>query len=140
MKVFETNVRVRYQETDQMGVVYHANYLTWFEIGRTELIREMGVPYAQFEERGILLPVIHLEMDFKSPARYDDEVAIRTRVIHFTGVRIGFGYEVFRGEQVLVSGETHHVWVNRKFKPVNLKKEWPEMHTLIEGLLVQGGS
>lgn len=137
MRVFETEVRVRYQETDQMGVVYHANYLTWFEIGRTELIREAGVPYSHFERRGILLPVVNVHIQYKSPARYDDAITIRTSVKHFTGVRITFGYEVFRSHtgQLLALGETEHVWVNQEFKPINLRKEWPEMAALIEEML-----
>lgn len=134
MSAFEAEIRVRYQETDQMGVVYHANYLTWFEIGRTELIRELGVPYRRIEERGLLLPVIDLHVQFQSPARYDDRVLIRTRIIQSTGVRISFGYQAIRKEtgELLASGETHHVWVNRAFRPVNLKKAWPELHALIE--------
>lgn len=133
MQFFEAEVRVRYQETDQMGVVYHANYLTWFEIGRTELIRELDYPYAEFEQRGILLPVVHLNMDFKSPARYDDEIIIRTKISKFTGIRISFFYEVrYKAtDQLLVMGETEHVWVNQQFRPINLKKVWPEITELI---------
>lgn len=137
MQQFETSVRVRYQETDQMGVVYHANYLTWFEIGRTELIREAGLPYAEFEERGILLPVVNLNVQYKSPARYDDEICIRTSVKMFTGPRITFTYEVLNKQtkQLLVTGETEHVWVNQQFRPINLKKLWPEMADVITRLM-----
>lgn len=133
MQSFETIVRVRYQETDQMGVVYHANYLTWFEIGRTEFIRSAGYPYAQFESRGILLPVVNLNMQFKAPARYDDEVLIRTNVKKFSGVRITFGYTILHkhSQQLLVTGETEHVWVNDQFRPINLNKAWPEVANLI---------
>ncbi len=139
MRLFESEVRVRYQETDKMGVVYHANYLTWFEIGRTELIREVGYPYAEFEQRGILLPVVDLKMNFKSPARYDDEIIIRTKVNSFKGARISFYYEVRHQatDQLLVTGETEHVWVNQQFRPINLKKAWPEIAELISRLMEQ---
>lgn len=137
MHTFDSSVRVRYQETDQMGVVYHANYLTWFEIGRTEFIRSAGYPYKEFENRGILLPVVNLNVQYKSPARYDDEIIIRTGVANFTGVRITFSYEVRHKEsdRLLVSGETEHVWVNQDFRPINLNKIWPEMAALISRMV-----
>lgn len=139
MTVFETNLRVRYQETDQMGVVYHANYLTWFEVGRTEFIRHAGYPYSSFEERGILLPVLRANLHYKTPARYDDEVIVRTMVKNFSGVRITFGYEIVhkQSEGILVTGETEHVWVNKQFRPINLKKVWPEVANLIESFVVE---
>ena len=82
------------QETDQMGVVYHANYLTWFEIGRTELIRSLGYPYRKIEEKGLLLPVTEADLKFKKPARYDDLVGIYTRVSQMSNVRLQFAYEI----------------------------------------------
>lgn len=137
MVTFETTLRVRYQETDQMGVVYHANYLTWFEVGRTEFIRQAGYPYSSFEERGILLPVIHANLHYKNPARYDDEVIVRTKVKSFSGVRITFAYEIIQKHSglLLVSGETEHVWVNKDFRPINLKKVWPEVSELISSMV-----
>ena len=76
----QSQLRVRYEETDQMGVVYHANYLTWFEIGRTELIRALGYPYRKIEEKGLLLPVTEADLKFRKPAHYDDLIGIYTRV------------------------------------------------------------
>lgn len=137
MTAYETSLRVRYEETDQMGVVYHANYLTWFEVGRTEFIRHAGYPYSAFEERGILLPVIHAQLHYKVPARYDDEVIVRTKVKNFSGVRIAFSYEIIhkQSNELLVSGETEHVWVNKQFRPINLKKAWPEVAELITSMV-----
>ncbi|WP_248930511.1 acyl-CoA thioesterase [Paenibacillus hamazuiensis] len=89
-------IRVRYQETDQMGVVYHANYLNWFEIGRTELIRAMGMTYQTIEASGLLLPVIEAEMKFRQPARYDDLIGIYTRIVSFTNLRLEFATEIRR--------------------------------------------
>lgn len=124
-------LRVRYQETDQMGVVYHANYLNWFEVGRTELIRELGMPYQTLEARGLLLPVIEADLKFRSPARYDDLVMIDTKVIDATNLRIRFAYEITRGEELLVSGGTHHVWLNRDWKPVRIDREAPDLYALL---------
>ncbi|MDO3678964.1 acyl-CoA thioesterase [Paenibacillus ehimensis] len=124
-------LRVRYQETDQMGVVYHANYLNWFEVGRTELIRELGMPYQTLEARGLLLPVIEADLKFRSPSRYDDLVTIDTKVIDATNLRIRFAYEIKRGEELLVSGGTHHVWLNRDWKPVRIDREAPDLYALL---------
>ncbi len=137
--IYETGIRVRYQETDQMGVVYHANYLTWFEIGRTEFIRSVGYPYASFEERGLLLPVVNLHIQYQSPARYDDEIVIATQVKRFTGVRLTFYYEIKHKHtaNLLVTGETEHVWVNEQFRPTNLNKAWPEIASLISGYVME---
>jgi acyl-CoA thioester hydrolase len=153
---FQHKLRVRYQETDQMGVVYHANYLNWFEIGRTELIRELGYSYRDIEAKGLLLPVIEATMKFSKPARYDDLITIYTKVVHFTHVRIEFASEVrkdvskelsasIRSDQqqnqadatlqpsgeLLVSGGTKHVWVNPSWKPVRIDKEAPKLFELL---------
>ncbi|MCP3772230.1 acyl-CoA thioesterase [Paenibacillus sp. MZ04-78.2] len=124
-------LRVRYQETDQMGVVYHANYLNWFEVGRTEMIRELGMPYQALEARGLLLPVIEADLKFRSPARYDDLVTIDTKVVELRSLRLQFAYEIKRGEEVLVTGRTQHVWLNRDWKPVRIDREVPDLYALL---------
>ncbi|WP_189007961.1 acyl-CoA thioesterase [Paenibacillus marchantiophytorum] len=143
-------LRVRYEETDQMGVVYHANYLTWFEIGRTEFIRGLGYSYRRIEDKGLLLPVVEAESKFKKPARYDDLVCIYTRVVEMSSVRLHFAYEVrklpealssglpnssdFTTEpegELLVIGTTKHVWVNPSWKPIRIEKEAPELWQLL---------
>lgn len=129
---FTHELRVRYQETDQMGVVYHANYLNWFEIGRTELIRELGMPYRSIEAKGLLLPVIEADIRFVKPARYDDTVTIRTRVEQYTNIRLSFSCEICRDGVTLVSGGTRHVWVNRDWKPARIDKEAPELYNLLK--------
>ncbi|WP_372814491.1 acyl-CoA thioesterase [Paenibacillus sp.] len=131
MNGFTCEFRVRYQETDQMGVVYHANYLTWFEVGRTEMIRSLGMPYQTLEARGLLLPLIEADLKFKQPAKYDDTVTIYTRVTAFTHLRLDFAYEVKRGEELLVTGSTRHVWVNRDWKPTRIDREAPDLYALI---------
>jgi acyl-CoA thioester hydrolase len=129
---FEHTIRVRYSETDQMGVVYHTNYLNWFEIGRTELIRTLGMPYHKIEAEGLLLPVIDAHMQFKLPARYDDLITIRTRIEEFSNVRLQFESEIRRVGELLVSGRTKHVWVNRDWKPTRIDKAAPELYALLQ--------
>nr|WP_241242877.1 thioesterase family protein [Paenibacillus whitsoniae] len=126
-------LRVRYAETDQMGVVYHANYLAWLEIGRTELIRDLGFPYRKVEEMGLLLPVTEANLVYKKPARYDDLVQVLTRVTQLSGVRLQFGYEIRHGEseELLVTGTTSHVWVNPSWRPVRIEREAPELWALL---------
>ncbi len=101
-----TRTRVRYQETDQMGVVYHANYLAWFEIGRTEWMRELERPYAELEADGIRLAVVDVRCRYRSPARYDEVVEIHTRLVELTRLRVGFAYEIRRDGVCLAEGET----------------------------------
>ncbi|MDF2960893.1 MAG: thioesterase [Paenibacillus sp.] len=129
---FEHTIRVRYQETDQMGVVYHTNYLNWFEIGRTELIRTLGMPYHKIEESGLLLPLVDAQMQFKLPAKYDDVITICTRIEEFTHLRVHFASEIRRGGELLVSGSTRHVWVNREWRPTRIDKAAPELYALLK--------
>lgn len=133
-------LRVRYQETDQMRVVYHANYLNWFEIGRTEMIRELGMPYRLLEERGLLLPLVEVEIKFRKPAKYDDWISIYTRVIEHNHLRLRFESRICRNTErsdepsgeLLVSGTTKHVWLNREWKPARIDKEAPDLFRLLE--------
>jgi acyl-CoA thioester hydrolase len=123
-----TEVRVRYAETDQMGIVYYANYLVWFEIGRVELLRALGLAYSQLEiDHQCILPVIEASCRYRSPARYDDEILIETRPSLLRGSVLKFAYRILRkapeGEEpaVLAEGETVHVvcddQLNRKRLP-----------------------
>ncbi|XID95662.1 acyl-CoA thioesterase [Paenibacillaceae bacterium WGS1546] len=144
-KWFLHPLRVRYQETDQMGVVYHGNYLNWFEIGRTEWVRRAGIAYRDFEARGLLLPVTDVEASFRQPARYDEWVTVCTRVAEMSSVRVRFESRVIAGNladslgtssyegdeppgDVLVRGGTRHVWVNKDWKPVRFAREAPDWY------------
>jgi acyl-CoA thioester hydrolase len=117
-----SRVRVRYAETDQMGVVYHANYLVWFEIGRTDLLRTLGWTYREMEAAGFSLPVIEVACRYRRPARYDDELTIRTRGTLLSPVRLAFEYEIRRGEEddPLVTGRTLHAALNPQGRPCRL--------------------
>jgi acyl-CoA thioester hydrolase len=119
MQASEVRLRVRYAETDQMGVVYHANYLVWMELGRVELCRELGVRYRDMEEQdGILLTVAEASCRYHAPARYDDEVIVRTRVRRSTSRLLEFAYEIVEasGEKLLVTGSTTHVFCSRELE------------------------
>jgi acyl-CoA thioester hydrolase len=115
-------VRVRYAETDRMGVVYYANYFVWFEVGRTEWLRETGWSYREMEVEGVSLPVIEAHCEYRQSARYDDEIEIVTRATALTPVRIRFDYEVMRAsDQVVVaSGHTVHAALDRSGRPCRL--------------------
>ncbi len=113
----ETRIRVRYAETDQSGVVYHANYLPWFEVGRVELCRDHGFNYRDMEKQSdAILPVIDLKVTYRSPALYDDVILIRTRLKFLRTRSISFVYEIYREADMtlLAEGETYHVVVNRE--------------------------
>jgi len=117
-------IRVRYGETDQMGVVYHGNYYTWFEVGRSEFFNSLGYTYKKLEEEGVILPVTESYCEYIKPAKYFDEVIIRTNIDSLKGVRITFNYEVIRKEDelLLAKGKTTHAFVNKELKPVKMKK------------------
>ncbi|WP_296313911.1 acyl-CoA thioesterase [Winogradskyella sp. UBA3174] len=103
MKFNETKIRVRYGETDQMGVVYHANYAIYFEVGRTEWLREYGLSYSGMEADGIMLPVISLAINYKSSARYDDVLKVKTILKKMPTASIEFEYELFTESDVLLA-------------------------------------
>lgn len=103
MRIHEFNVRVRYSETDQMGVVYHGNYAQYFEMGRVEWLRNMGVSYKWMEETGIMLPVVSLTMNYKKPARYDDLITVKTIFKSQTSVKIEFDYEIYNEKEELLT-------------------------------------
>ena len=116
-----TRLRVRYAETDRMGVVYYANYFVWFEVARTDWLRETGWSYREMEADGVSLPVIEAHCDYRQPARYDDEIDIRTRATLLSPIRIRFDYEVVReGMLVAATGHTVHAAVDVKGRPCRL--------------------
>lgn len=120
MKIHELKVRVRYAETDQMGVVYHGNYAQYFEMGRVEWLRNLGVSYRSMEEAGVMLPVVSLTMNYKKPAHYDDELTVRTIFKNQTSVKIEFDYEILNSKgELLTTGNSILVFVNMKTgKPI----------------------
>jgi acyl-CoA thioester hydrolase len=129
----DTTVRVRYAETDQLGVVYHANHFIWFEVGRVELIRSMGVSYKQMElEDDCHIVVAEARCRYHHPARYDEVLRVRTRIAEATKRTIRFSYELFHAEsdKLLATGETTHVVCGRDGRPKTL----PEKYRRLFGL------
>ncbi|HUA93554.1 MAG TPA: thioesterase family protein [Terracidiphilus sp.] len=142
-----TQVRVRYAETDQMGIVYYANYLVWFEIGRVEVLRALGLTYSQLEnDHSLILPVVDAHCRYRSPARYDDEILIETSPTLLRGSVLKFGYRILRKSgggteehELLAEGETVHVVCDAKLQRCPLPHPYEKaLRALIaEGLEAQ---
>ena len=124
--VGESRLRVRYAETDQMGVVYHSNFIIWFEVGRVELLRTLGFTYREMEADGYHLPVVEVKCRYKQPARYDDAILIRTCMSGLRSSYIQFTYEVLREEDrsLLAEGSSTHVVVGPDMRPINLSDKY----------------
>lgn len=134
LNTVRTTIEVRYQETDQMGVVYHANYLVWFEIGRTKLIESLGFNYADMEKEQVVSPVTDVKISYRKPVRYDEKVIIETWIESYNGIRTTYGYHVINAaNEIVVSGYTEHVIVNKDtFRPLSLRKAFPDWHKAYE--------
>ena len=118
MIVSRSQIVVRYAETDMMGVVYHGNFLPWFEVGRTTLLKEMGIIYRQLEADGYRLPVLEVAVKYQRPALYDDTITIVTTLREKPLLRIRLDYEVRRGDELLATGHTIHAFIDHGGKPV----------------------
>lgn len=128
----ETRLRVRYAETDRMGIVYHSNFAIWFEVGRVELLRQIGFEYSEMEQQEKChLPVVDLRVRYKAPAQYDDEIVVRTELRNARSTLLHFGYEVFRERDraLLATGETMHIIVDDKFE----RRPLPEKYMKVFG-------
>ena len=127
--IHETHLRVRYSETDQMGFCYYGNYATYFEVGRVEAMRSIGMSYKAIEEGGKMLPVISYSVDFLSPAYYDDLLTIKTSITKLEGAKLYFSYEIYNESQIkLCNAETMLVFVNSvSKKPTQAPKELIEI-------------
>ena len=126
--VGEASIKVRYAETDQMGVVYHSNYLIWFEIGRVELLRQIGFSYLELERSQYHLPVVEVRCRYKAPALYDETVIIRTHVSQLRPSLIQFTYQAVRASDgtLLAEGETTHIVVGAEKKKTQLPAKYLE--------------
>ena len=128
-----TTIKVRYAETDQMGVVYHSNYLIWFEVARTEYMEGHGVDYKKMEESGVFLPVVEANCRYKRSAKYKDILKVETtHELH--GRKIIFKYKIFRGEELLTEGHTIHVFINKEGQVINIQTVDPELYTKLKNL------
>lgn len=123
----ETKLRVRYAETDKMGVVYHSNFVIWFEVGRVELLRQLGFQYSEMEaEDNCHIPVVDLRVRYKAPAQYDDEIVVRTEIKNVRSSLLHFSYEIFRdgNRMLLATGETMHIIVNKELERTALPEKY----------------
>lgn len=130
MIISDYSIQVRYAETDQMGVVYYANYLIWMELGRTALIEKLGFRYADMEKEGVVSPVTGLQVDYKSPVRYGETPTIKTWIEEYDGIRVTYGYEVVKenGEVALLATSNHVCVKKDGFRPISIRKKFPEWH------------
>lgn len=137
MKITTTTIDVRYAETDQMGVVHHANYLVWFEVGRTDFIKELGFSYAKMEEDGILSPVTDITISYKRPFHYGEKATVNTWVEQYTGIRVVYGYEIYNeANELCITGTSTHTCVKKDtFRPIALKKRFPDWHAAYEDVM-----
>lgn len=134
MLVSERTIDVRYAETDKMGIVHHANYIIWMEVGRTGLIEDMGFSYADMEKSGILAPVLDVQVSYKKPLTYGDKAIIRTWIERYDGFKVVYGYRIVNTEEeTTVTGFTSHVCVKEDtFRPIRMSKMFPEWHEAYE--------
>lgn len=123
MSVTETRIVVRFCETDLMGIVHHANYLQYFEVGRVEWLKERGFSYEKWMSAGLHLPVVEANVRYRKAARFDDELIIETRVVETTRVTMRFGYRVRRGDVLIAEGDTLLACVDDRMIPRRLPKE-----------------
>jgi acyl-CoA thioester hydrolase len=134
--VLETRLRVRYAETDQMNVVYHSNYVVYFEVGRVEFMRQLGFTYREMElEDQLHLPVVEVRCRYKAPARYDDELLIRTHIARLRSSLIQFQYQILRAEDgvLLAEGESTHVAVNARMEKTPFPGKYMEVFRRVAG-------
>ncbi len=118
-----TSIRVRYAETDMMGVVHHATYPVWFEVGRTDLMRNLGLPYTEIEARGYYLMLSGLNVEYRRAARYDDDLTVTTRISALRSRTVTFTYEVRRGEELVATGETRHIATDKAYRPARMPQD-----------------
>lgn len=133
--VSESKIVVRYAETDQMGIAHHSVYPVWYEVARTDLIKELGMSYSDMEKMGVMLPLTDLESHYIQVAKYEDLLLVRARVEKLSAARIRFGYEVYREGDLkpINTGATAHGFVDSStFAPINLKKKYPDLYSLMQ--------
>ncbi|OPJ62415.1 acyl-CoA thioesterase [Clostridium oryzae] len=129
MYINDTFIRVRYAETDQMGIVHHSNYYVWFELARDEFVESLDLSYKQLESDGLFMPLVETNCKYISPALYSERLRISTYIKELTPVKIIFGYDVFKegAKRPIAKGTTIQAFVDSNFHIINLKKKYPEL-------------
>jgi len=133
----ETFLTVRYSETDRMGIVHHSRYYPWFEIARSDFIKQIGIKYSELEEKGILMPLVETGSRYFGSCTYEDEIVIETRLVKLWPAKCEFSYNVYKlPERKLINiGKTVLGFVDTNMVPVNMKKVHPEYYNKLEGLI-----
>ncbi|MBN6886691.1 acyl-CoA thioester hydrolase [Cytobacillus horneckiae] len=134
MLVSTKEIEVRYAETDQMGVVYHANYFVWMELGRTQIVQDLGFNYALLESEGIISPVLDIQASYKKPLHYGEIAVVKTWIEEYDGLRFTYGYEIYNSDNELaVTGWSRHACVKKEsFRPISMKRKYPDWHEAYE--------
>ncbi|MDF2523162.1 MAG: putative thioesterase [Clostridiales bacterium] len=125
---------VRYAQIDQLGIVHHSNYPIWFEAARNDYFNKAGIPSSKIAALGFFLPLSHLNCEFKSPAKYQNQIVIITNMIDLSYVKLKFEYKILNriNEKIIATGKTVHVWTNRNVEPINIKKAAPEIFRILK--------
>lgn len=133
--------KVQYYETDQMGVVHHSNYIRWFEEARTDFLEKSGFSYAWMEEQGIIIPVLSVEAEYKAMVHYGEDVRIIPLVKEFNGVKLALSYEVRNAQtgELTTTGRSCHCFLGRDYRPLRLKKEFPQVYGMFMECLAANG-
>ena len=121
--------KAQYYETDQMGIIHHSNYLRWFEEARIDFMEQMGLSYAALEQLGIMIPVLNISCIYKQPVRFNNNILIHSVISSFNGIKMSITYTITGTEDKVTysTGETEHCFLNNSFKPVSLKRDYPEV-------------
>ncbi len=132
----QTHITVRYSETDMMGIVHHSRYYPWFEQARTDFIKTTGITYSEMEKMGIMLPLTETNCKYLYGLTYEDEIIVTCTIERLTVARVNFVYEVFRLPEMkkMSEGRTKHGFIDNEFRPVNLKKNYPQLWEKLEKL------
>ncbi len=131
MRSHSSRIRARYSETDQMGVIYHANYYVWMEVARVELCSSLGFSYRDMEQKnGVLLAVVEARCRYVSPVRFDDEVTITTTIPNANARMVTFSYDMFVDDRQVACGETRHIFLNRLLKPTRIPEQYRPLFDL----------
>jgi len=135
--ISKTKISVRYAETDQMGIVHHSVYPIWYEAARTEAIKKIGITYSALEKHGIMTPLVELNCKYIMPAEYEDVLTITVEISKLTPARVVFNYQVLKHgiDKPINTGSTIHAWVGKNLRPINLKKEYPEIFEKVSELV-----
>lgn len=135
--------KTNYYETDQMSIIHHSNYIRYFEEARLGWMEEIGMDYATVEKMGLIIPVMFVNCEYLVPLRYGDEIEIITKLRFFDGIKMEFGYEVYRRGDTTpcTTGSSGHCFLDREMKPVRLKREYPDIYELmLQALQRDGGT